>query len=120
MLGENISFEEGKPMSSTSFLLSPSSFLRISGKKSELFRFLVDHVVEKLAGNHVGFTVDDVVSTKPAQNNSKISPCNHEEADTRIFLHVKDMVGSGHSSIKIRTVDTDVVILALAFFRIWV
>ena len=105
-------------MLSTSFLLSLSSFLRISDNKAELFRFLADRVVEKLAGNQVCCTVDDhLVSANPAQDNSKISPCNHEEADTRIFCMTKTcwVVVTAASKSK-----TDVVILALAFFRIWV
>ena len=41
---------------------------------------------------------------------SSLAPCTHEEADTRIFLHVKDAVQHNHSKITIRTVDTDVVL----------
>ena len=39
--------------------------------------------------------------------------CNHEEADTRMFLHVAHAASEGHQKILIRTVDTDVVVLAL-------
>lgn len=46
---------------------------------------------------------------------SRISPCDHEESDTRIFVHVLDAVLSGHKKIAIRTVDSDVVVLAVAF-----
>jgi len=38
----------------------------------------------------------------------------HEEADTRIFVHMADAVKEGLRSILIRTVDTDVVVLAIA------
>ena len=44
----------------------------------------------------------------------KLSPCSHEEADTRMMVHVADAVDKGHNSIMIRTVDTDVVVLAVA------
>ena len=40
----------------------------------------------------------------------------HEEADNRILVHVKDMmVQNDCKSIRIRTIDTDVVVIMLAF-----
>lgn len=46
-----------------------------------------------------------------------IDPCNHEEADTRIVLHCLHMSQLGSKSVAVRTVDTDVVVLAIAFFK---
>ncbi len=44
-----------------------------------------------------------------------INPCNHEEANTRIFVHVKDaQQGQGMNRAIIHTVDTDVVVLGVA------
>ena len=37
--------------------------------------------------------------------------------DTRILLHVKDAMISGYKDTIIRTVDTDVVVLAVAYFQ---
>ena len=37
-----------------------------------------------------------------------------EEADTRIILHMEDAVKEGYTKVIIRTVDTDVVVLAVA------
>ena len=45
---------------------------------------------------------------------NEIKPCNHEEADTRMFLHVAHAAKHGHQKVSIRTVDTDVVVLAVA------
>ena len=39
--------------------------------------------------------------------------CQHEEADTRLFLHAKHAADHGHSNILIRSSDTDVEVLAL-------
>ena len=39
--------------------------------------------------------------------------CNHKEADTRIFVHVRDAVEHGAQKVLIRTVDKDVVIIAI-------
>ena len=46
----------------------------------------------------------------------QLSPCSHEEADTRIFVHYVDDANKGHKNIMIRTVDTDVVVLAIASY----
>ena len=46
---------------------------------------------------------------------SGISPCNHEEGDTIVFLHADHAVKMGCSKILIRAVDTDVVDLAVAY-----
>ena len=45
---------------------------------------------------------------------SDLAPCTHEEADTRILLHLEDAVKQGYNKVSIRTVDTDVVVLAVA------
>ena len=42
-----------------------------------------------------------------------LSPCDHEEADTRIFVHVKHAANE-HSRIMIKTIDTDVVCIAIS------
>ena len=47
----------------------------------------------------------------------EISPCVHEEADTRLILHPSDCARQGIDNIILRTVDTDVVVLAIANFR---
>ena len=41
----------------------------------------------------------------------------HKEADTRIFIHLIDMVTNGITKIGIRTLDTDELVLALASFN---
>ena len=42
-----------------------------------------------------------------------LAPCTHKEANTRILLHLEDAVQQGHNKMSIRTVDTDVVVLAI-------
>ena len=56
----------------------------------------------------------DVLSSASVETEG-LTPCNHEEADTRIFIHVKHVSGRGLKKVLIRTVDTDVVVLAIAF-----
>ena len=45
-----------------------------------------------------------------------LDPCSQEEADTRLLLHVADAVQKGCRKVTILTVDTDVVVLAVASF----
>ena len=48
-----------------------------------------------------------------------MSPCDHEEADTRMCVHIQDSLQKGARKILVRTVDTDViVILAGHFFQL--
>ena len=54
----------------------------------------------------------DVLCTN-RQDVSSLAPCMHEEADTRMLLHLEDAVYQGHNKLSIRTVDTDVVVLAI-------
>jgi len=43
-----------------------------------------------------------------------LAPCTHEEADTRLLLHVHNAVKAGYKRIAIRTVDTDVLVIAVS------
>ena len=53
-------------------------------------------------------TLDETVLTSPRlQDISALSPCNHEEADTRLLLHAFDA-----TKRQIRTVDSDVLVIA--------
>ncbi len=47
---------------------------------------------------------------------ARLAPCSQEEADTRLLLHAADAVHKGCMKVTIRTVDTDVVVLAVASF----
>ena len=48
---------------------------------------------------------------------TSLAPCSHEEADTRMLLRVADAVQKGMRKVAIRTVDTDVVVLAVVSFN---
>jgi hypothetical protein len=86
--------------------------------KAELFHFLSLHVTAQVfsAGKQVIVTDGSHVISSPAGVHDALDPCSHEEADTRMLLHVADAVKNGHTRVMIRTVDTDVVVLAVACF----
>ena len=89
------------------------AFLRIDENKTELFSFLATRAVgidtskQVITSHHA-----NVLSTN-RQDVSGLAPCTHEEADTRMLLHLEDAVRHGHNIVSIRTVDTDVVVLAI-------
>ena len=47
---------------------------------------------------------------------STLVPCTQEEADTRIFLCILNASVSGSTRVLVRTVDTDVAVIAVALF----
>lgn len=57
---------------------------------------------------------EGVLSSTKRTDMCILAPCTHEEADTRLMLHVLDASSSGHKRIKIRSNDTDVIVLAIS------
>ncbi|XP_072050461.1 LOW QUALITY PROTEIN: uncharacterized protein [Amphiura filiformis] len=53
-------------------------------------------------------------SARPlSRDMTNLAPCNHEEADSRIMVHVADAIMLGFQRTLVRTVDTDIVVLAV-------
>ncbi|CAG2233639.1 unnamed protein product [Mytilus edulis] len=93
------------------------SFLRIDDNKTELFAYLAEQLLTltpSVQTTVVSTKGSKVVCNKPDKNNGNLSLCNHEAADTRTLLHVGIAVKSGMQKIMIRTVDTDVVVIAVS------
>ena len=66
-------------------------------------------------GNEMYATCGTEVLCFPAESElTSLAPCSHEEVDTRMLLHVADAVQKGMRKVAIRTVDADVVVLAVA------
>ena len=42
--------------------------------------------------------------------------CDHEEADTKIVLHVQHALDKGCKQVFVRTVDTDVLVILIGLF----
>lgn len=52
-------------------------------------------------------------------SNSPMVECNHEEADSRIIVHLLHAVTSDHAqTIQVRTVDTDVIIILVGMLHV--
>jgi len=46
-----------------------------------------------------------------------MNSCNHEEADTRVAVHVLHALQQGLKTVQVRTVDTDVVVVLAGQFH---
>lgn len=95
-----------------------SKFLRVDENKQELFDFLGNEVVAN-AGHSSQFlicTSEDTAKTNVEFDLSSISPCDHEESDSRIMVHLNHAVNNSHRKVLIQTVDSDVVAIAVRCF----
>ncbi|KAG7177456.1 hypothetical protein Hamer_G016752 [Homarus americanus] len=93
------------------------NFLRNSDNKEELFSFQSEQAMQLVVKESKQLVVTDkkqVLTVPPRKYTANLAPCNHEEADTRMMVHAVDALECGHRRILIRTVDTDVAILAVA------
>ena len=93
--------------SSTKLPSNWHEFLRVNENKTKLFAFLVNRIVFPDFGQQF-------LCNPPRGDVSSLSPCNHEEADTRMMVHVADAVQKGLTKVLLRTVDTDVVVIVIA------
>ena len=70
------------------------NFLCVDQNKVQLFAFLTAAAMEIAIAPNIIVATDatEVRSIQPGFDFSSISPCNHEEADTRVLLHAADAV----------------------------
>ena len=95
------------------------AFLRVDENKEELFHFLVDQLVSVEAehGQVTSTKGDSVVCNGQRDDISGLAPCKHEETDTRLLLLAADAGKCGFNKIMLRTIDTDVLVIAIATFH---
>ena len=89
----------------------------MDSNKNELFRFLSAALMEWFdqEDKQLVITNGEAVLSKPLLPHlTSLASCNHEEADSRMLLHASHAAQHGHHAILIRTVDTDVVVLAVS------
>jgi hypothetical protein len=90
-------------------------FLRVNENKVELFKLLNNELTTTATANTELILTDGPgIICIPVRDSGNLAPCNHEEADSRIMVHVADAVLRGFNKFLVRTVDTDVVVLAVA------
>ena len=90
-------------------------FLRVDENKTELF---LAHCIHELpiTDKQILTTFKTEILCNSNLPQSNLSPCSHEEADARMILHLADAAKAGYNRILVRTVDTDVVVLAVCYY----
>ena len=88
--------------------------LRIGENKSELFRLIIDRIVDEEFPGQVIVTRDDEVLSSVPCDLAWLMSCTHEEADIRMFVHATYGAEHGMNKILLRTVDTYVVVLGIS------
>ena len=83
-------------------------------KPLEIFSFLATTVVESIdCSKQISSTHRTEVLCNQSRDVSGLAPHADEEADTWIILDLEDAVKEENTIVSIRTVDTDVVVLAM-------
>ena len=92
--------------------------MKIFENKKELFSFVSKQLAKTDMDGILLISTESkkVLSNKPFDV-SALQPCNHAEADTRIILHVAHASSQGHDKVCVRTVDSDIVVLTIAFYK---
>ena len=104
-----------------------SGFLKNEENKKELFSFISTQISKNdMDGKLLLSTRFETELSNRDCDLTTLQPCNHSEADTRILLHLAHAAEQGHTCAYVRTVDSDVVVLAIRFFdtlglsKLWV
>ena len=92
--------------------------LKDNSNKAELFHLIAEKITTNRTDHKMVLaTHGENVIFSSAIDIDHFSPCNHEETDTRMFLHLKDFSATGHRKVSLKTVDTDVVVIAISLFH---
>ena len=99
-------------------------FFRINENKKHLFQLLAAELIQQdnfklifpcfksLAATKSTVILTNIATYLPSQ----LTPCNYEEADTRIFAHVEELVLKGRKVVLVDATDTDVVVVTTSCF----
>ena len=96
-----------------------AKFLKDNQNKDELFQFIGQELQRSTVEStyHLLTTKADIVLSNKATDITALSPCQQEEADTRMMLHLRHAAMQGHTKAYVRTVDSDVVVLTISIFH---
>ena len=96
--------------------------LKNGNNKEDLFAYLSEGVLTHMnipETKQLHITYRDSVISKGG-NSAELAPCDHEESDTRVMLHISNAVRNGSRSIFLSTGDSDVVVIAAYVFSVLV
>lgn len=91
-------------------------FLRDSSNKEELFDYLTKSVAARNWPEEKEIYITQDTSAVHKGFGEPMLECTHEEADTRIIIHLLHALEAGSRKIKVRTVDTDILVILIGHF----
>ena len=100
--------------------------MRVGDNKKELFNLISDTIPSIQSNTLLIATKNEHVVSNKDITSSRLKMCNHEEADSRMFVHVYDAHINGYEKDKVVTVNTSVIVIAtgisnlLSVSELWV
>jgi len=94
-----------------------NDFLKNSCNKEELFALLTTYTTNTDFPSSKQIYSTSGKSVISVNSNIPMSDCTHEEADTRVVIHVLHALHNGARTIEVNTVDTDIVVILLGQFH---
>ncbi|XP_031574483.1 uncharacterized protein LOC116308242 [Actinia tenebrosa] len=110
-----------KALMSTRIPSDWKGFLRNDENKTELFQLLAVNLMslKMPVGKEIYSTHGEIVLSSTNRTEMEyLAPSTHEEADTRLMIHVMDASACGHRRVMVRSNDADVVLLAVSIFNL--
>ena len=94
-----------------------AEFLRDPTNKEELFAFLSNWIAKVDCPENKEIIVTSGTTTILRGTDRTMVPCDHEETDTRLLIHLQDALQNNCTNCVVRTVDTDVVAILIGKFH---
>ena len=94
-----------------------ADFLRDPTNKQELFAFLSNKIATMDCPEDKEIIVTSGTTAILRGTHRSMAPCDHEEADTRLMIHLQDALLNNCTNCLVRTVDTDVVVILIGKFH---
>ena len=93
-------------------------FMRVGENNKELLNMIADTIPSIQSNTLLIATKNEHVVSNKDINSSRLEMCNHKEVDSRMFVHVYDSSINGYEKIKVVTVDTDVIVIAISIYHL--
>ena len=81
--------------------------------KQEMFTFLSNKIATVDYPEEEDIIITSGVTAIVRGTDRSMAPSDHEEADTRLLIHLQDALQNGCTNCLVRTVDTDVVVILI-------